>query len=152
MIMSSSLQKAARILVLNGVAGILPVTPFLLGGKHLPTFTTLSASLPLIIFVPSVYLVPYILMIVIQAKCSCLLRPLARSPSRRTWTNLKLVPIRLFFWSVLLLLIWVIFLVSRNQSSAQGRLFPSLAFCLLSRKSRNSFPFCVLFLTPMLLI
>ena len=82
--MSSSLQKAAHILVLNGVAGILPVTPFLLGGKHLPTFTTLSASLPLIIFVPSVYLVPYILMIVLQAKCSCLLRPLARSPSRRT--------------------------------------------------------------------
>ena len=112
-------------------------------------------------FRSSVYLVPYILMIVIQAKCSCLLRPLARSPSRRTWTNLKLVPIRLFFWSVLLLWIWVIFLVSRNQFSAQGRLFPSLAFwltlfanpfCLLRRKSRNSFPFCVLFLTPMLLI
>ena len=88
MIMSSSLQKAARILVLNGVAGILPVTPLLLGGKHLPTFTTLSASLPLIIFVPSVYLAPYILMIVIRAKSSCLLRPLATPPSRRTWTNL----------------------------------------------------------------
>ena len=40
MIMSSSLQKAARILVLNGVAGILPGTPFLLGERHLPTFTT----------------------------------------------------------------------------------------------------------------
>ena len=31
MIISSSLRKAALILVLNGVAGILPVTPFLLG-------------------------------------------------------------------------------------------------------------------------
>ena len=58
------------------------------GWKHLPTFTILSASLPLIIFVPSVYLVLYILMIVIRAKSSCLLRPLATPPSRRTWTNL----------------------------------------------------------------
>ena len=117
--------------------------------------------LPLIISVPSVYLAPYILMILIRAKSSCLLRPLATPPSRWIWTNLKLVPIGLFFWSVLLLLIWVISLVSRNLSSSQGKLFHSLGFwltlfanpfCLLRRKTRNSFPFCVLFLTPMLLM
>ena len=80
MIKSSSLRKAARILILNGVAGILPVTPFLLGGKHLPTFITLSVSLPLIIFVPSVYLVPYILMIVIRGNPVVSFGPLLRLP------------------------------------------------------------------------
>ena len=56
------------------------------------------------------------------------------------------MPIQLFLWSVLLLIIWVISLVSRNLSSSQGKLFLSLAFwltlfanhfCLLRKKKQK---------------
>ena len=57
---------------------------------------------------------------------------------------------RLFFWSGLLLLIWVISLVSKNLSSSQGKLLLSLAFwltlfanpfCLLREKKQKFLPF-----------
>ena len=68
-------QKAVHILVSNGVAGTSPVTSFLSDGNRLPIFTILWVFSLLIIFVPSLYLAPCILMTVIRVKFSSPLRP-----------------------------------------------------------------------------
>ena len=153
MIMSSSLQKAALILVLNGVAGILPVTPILLGGRRLPTFTTLSVSLPLLISVPSVYLPPYILTIVkncppLASLSSDRHKSLAHANSAIFLVCFTLISLGYFIGikkSILILSQIVPFLGFLVDSVRQSSL-------LIEQKKQNSFPFCVMFFTPTLLM
>ena len=145
MTISSSLWKLALILVLNGVAGVLPVVPFLAShyfrSLHVPSSLYIddrhTGEIQLSPLVPGY-----------ASLSSALAKSLARANSANFIICFTVITLRYFLG------IKKSIFVPRQIVPFLGFLVGSIrqSFSLLRRRSRNSFPFYMLFLTPLLLL